>query len=66
MSAPAQRLLTVTDTQGIAHLVTDESMATGHRAGRFLAVCGQRVLTASLTTPQRGCCRVCAQRRTAR
>lgn len=66
MTAPAQRLLTVTDAQGIAHLVTDEAMAAGHRAGRYLAVCDQHVLTASLTTPEHSHCRGCAQRRTTR
>ncbi len=66
MSAPSQRLLTVTDAQGLAHLVTDESMTAGHHAGRYLTMCGQRVLTASLTTPARGHCKRCARRRTAR
>lgn len=66
MTAPAQRLLTVTDAQGIAHLVTDESMAAGHRAGRYLARCDRQVFTASLTTPERGHCRGCAQRRSTR
>lgn len=66
MSAPAQRLLTLTDTNGIAHLVTDESMTAGHHAGRYLTLCRKRVLTASLTTPPQPHCRDCAQRRSAR
>lgn len=66
MTAPAQRLLTITDAQGIAHLVTGESLAAGHRAGQYLAMCGQQVLTASVTTPERKRCQVCTQRRSVR
>lgn len=64
MSAPAQRLLTIINAQGTTHLVTDEAMTAGHRTGRYLALCGQQVLTASLTAPERTYCRTCAQRRT--
>jgi hypothetical protein len=66
MSAPAQHLVTVTDTHAVAHLVTEESMAAGHQVGRYLAICGHRVFPASLTTPEHGHCRTCVQRRTAR
>lgn len=66
MSAPAQHLFTVTDAHGLAHLVTDESMTAGHRSGRYLTICDQQVLTASLTTPEHRPCRRCTQRRTTR
>jgi len=49
-----------------AHLVTDDAVVAGRHAGRYRAVCGELVLAASLTTPERGCCRACAQWRAAR
>jgi hypothetical protein len=33
------------------HLVTDESVAAHHHAGRYLVVLGARVLDANLTAP---------------
>jgi hypothetical protein len=42
------------------HLVTDESVVAHRHAGRYLAVCGAQVLEASLTTPERQRCRLCA------
>lgn len=59
MSAPALAFFPLTDTAGVVHLVTDDAMA----AGRYLAVCGNPVLAASLTTPERGSCRSCRHRR---
>ncbi|MGH3939919.1 MAG: hypothetical protein ACRDTG_15070 [Pseudonocardiaceae bacterium] len=48
-----------------AHLITDEAFAAGCRAGRYLATCGAEVLTASLTTPERGYCESCTRWRAA-
>lgn len=51
----------VSDTAGVVHLVTEEAMAAGRLAGCYRAVCGSAVLAASLTTPERGSCRSCAE-----
>ncbi|MCA1672790.1 MAG: hypothetical protein LC799_11495 [Actinobacteria bacterium] len=59
MNAPGTALLAVTDIDGTAHLVTDEAMAAGRAAGRYLAVCDAVVLAASLTTPESGHCKKC-------
>jgi hypothetical protein len=49
-------------TTGTAHLVTDESVAAGHRAGGiYVAVCGAQVLAASLTMPERDQCQSCTR-----
>jgi hypothetical protein len=63
VSAPAVVLFEVTDTDGTAHLVTEEAMAAGRPAGRYRAACGSEVLAASLTTPERGYCRSCRRGR---
>lgn len=61
MSAPALTFFPVTDTVGVMHLVTEEAMADGRLVGCYLAVCGNPVLAASLTTPERSSCRFCAE-----
>lgn len=43
----------------VAHLVTDESFAAHRHSGHYLALCGMRILAASLTAPDRGRCRAC-------
>lgn len=45
----------------IEHLVTDESFAEHRHSGRYLAVCGARVLAASLAEPDLGRCQSCVQ-----
>lgn len=56
------RVVVVTEAgTGLAHLVTDESMAAGLRGGIYLAVCDARVLPASLIVPPSGWCRWCAR-----
>ncbi|PZS15445.1 MAG: hypothetical protein DLM60_17145 [Pseudonocardiales bacterium] len=52
----------MTDGQtNLTHHVTDESMAQGRRAGgRYRAICGARVLSASLAAPVRRRCQTCA------
>jgi hypothetical protein len=49
----------VTDADGLMHLVTDAAMTSGRSAGRYRAVCGTVVFTASLTTPERRLCSAC-------
>ncbi len=50
----------VTDARtGLTHLVSDEAMAAGRRAGRYVAACGAEVLAGSLTAPESGRCRRC-------
>lgn len=57
MNLPA--LLAVTDASGTTHLVTDEQMAAGRSAGRYLAVCKATVASASLLTPGSAHCQDC-------
>lgn len=52
-------LRAVTDVEGMTHLVTDEAMAAGRRAGCYAAVCGAHVLAASLTVPDTSRCQDC-------
>ncbi len=53
--------IAITDARtGIDHLVTDAAAARGRSSGRYLAICGARVLAASLTAPAAGTCRCCA------
>lgn len=54
----------VTDAGSLtAHLVSEDALAAGRRAGRFQAVCGERVLAASLTTQERTHCQLCTHLR---
>lgn len=43
----------------IEHLISDESVAAHRHAGNYLALCGQRVLAASLTAREASRCRTC-------
>jgi hypothetical protein len=61
MSAPVMTLFAMTDASGVTHLITDEAMTTGQPIGCYAAVCGDQVLAASLTTPERRYCRSCHQ-----
>ncbi|MDT4998484.1 MAG: hypothetical protein QOK12_589 [Mycobacterium sp.] len=61
--APHRSLpIEVTDgPTNVTHYVTEEEMADGRRAGgRYRAICGTRVLSASLATPVRRRCPTCA------
>ncbi len=50
----------ITDARdAIEHLVTDESIAQHRHSGNYLALCGARVLAASLTAPSRRRCGNC-------
>jgi len=66
MNAPVLALFAVTDTEGVAHLVTENAMVAGRSAGRYLAVCDTQILAASLTTPEHGYCRLCRRWRAGR
>lgn len=43
------------------HLVTNDAVVAGRRAGSYLAVCGTVVLAASLTAPEDKYCRSCTE-----
>lgn len=45
----------------VAHLVTDEAVAVGHRAGRYVGVCGAVVLPGSLKEDSDRCCHNCGE-----
>ena len=52
--------IAITDGRtGTDHLVTDAAAARGRSSGLYLAVCGARVLAASLMAPAAGRCRCC-------
>ena len=59
---PAPMVIEMTDgCTNVTHQVTDEAMAEGRRAGgRYRAICGARVLSASLAAPVRRHCPRCA------
>lgn len=64
VSTPTEMPLVVRMTDGRtgeAHLVTEDAVIAGCRAGRYPAVCGVEVLPASLTIPERGYCPPCAR-----
>ena len=57
------RVVAMTDTRTlIAHLVTDEAVSIGRRAGRYVGVCGEPVLPGSLTEDSGQHCRSCQER----
>lgn len=60
---PRPVVIEVTDgPTNVTHQVTDEAMAEGRRVGgRYRAICGARVLSASLATPVRRRCPTCAR-----
>ena len=63
----APLVFAVTDARvGTGHLVTQDAMAAGRRAGRYVALCGGEVLAASLTAGESGHCRSCRDRRAGR
>lgn len=56
------RRLGITDAHThVEHLVSDESAMEHRHSGRYLAMCGARVLAASLTAPERARCRSCLE-----
>ena len=60
VTAPPRPIAMTDATTGTEHRVTGESVAAGCRVGgRYVAVCGARVLAASLTMPERDQCQSC-------
>lgn len=47
---------------GAEHLVTNDRVNSGRRAGSYVAVCGAVLLAASLTAPEDSYCRSCVER----
>lgn len=45
----------------VTHRVTSDELLAGRRAGNYEALCGARLLSASLTEPGRGRCAECAR-----
>ena len=61
---PAQRrpgIELVDSRTQIMHRVTGDELLAGRRSGDYQALCGMRVLSASLTDPGRGRCAECAR-----
>lgn len=65
-TAQSVTLRAVTDVGGLTHLVSDEAIAAGRRAGCYAAVCGNHVLAASLTALESGRCQDCRRLRAGR
>lgn len=63
----AVHVLKVTDAHSLSeHLVTPDAFDTDRGAGRYAAVCGAMVLTASMVTEERDYCRACLRWRVGR
>lgn len=63
---PAQRrpgIELVDGSTKVAHRVSSEALLAGRRAGRYVALCGAELLSASLTAPACEQCRRCADAR---
>jgi hypothetical protein len=45
----------------VTHRVTGDALLAGRLAGQYEALCGARLLAASLTDPGRGRCTACAR-----
>jgi hypothetical protein len=45
----------------VTHRVTSDELLAGRRSGDYQALCGVRLLSASLTEPGRGRCPECAR-----
>jgi hypothetical protein len=60
-AAPRHRTVELVDARTLrAHLLTPDALAAGrHASGRYIALCGQDVLPASLVEPGRGRCSSC-------
>ncbi|MFN2495137.1 MAG: hypothetical protein ABR608_04415 [Pseudonocardiaceae bacterium] len=55
-------VVAMTDTRTtVSHLITDEAVAVGRRAGHYVGVCGAVVLPGSLKEDTDRCCRSCQQ-----
>jgi hypothetical protein len=45
----------------VTHRVSDDALLAGHQVGTYEALCGARLLAASLTDPGRGRCTECTR-----
>lgn len=61
IAAVVPPVVTMTDTAGRQHYVTDDAAAAGRRSGRYVGVCGSVVVAASLTAPDGYPCCSCAR-----
>lgn len=53
-------VVAMTDTRtAVAHLVTDEAVAVGRQAGRYVGLCGEMVLPGSLLEDTNRPCQPC-------
>lgn len=57
----AARAIELTDSSGCTHLVAEECFTAGRRAGRYVTLCKDLVLSASLTVEERELCRRCVR-----
>ena len=57
----AARAIEVTDPSGYTHLVAEESFTAGHRSGRYIALCDDTVISASLTVESGVLCLRCVE-----
>jgi hypothetical protein len=62
VAVPRMLVAEVTDARTRrAHLVTERAFTAGCRVGRFVPVCGDEVLAASVATPDVGLCWGCRE-----
>lgn len=61
-TAPVLHIPITDAPTGVAHLVTDEAMVAGRRAGRYVTACRTVALAASLTAEADTFCRACRER----
>lgn len=60
LATATPHVIAMTDTGAVvAHLVTDEAVAAGRHAGRYVAVCGAVVRPGSLKDGADRCCQPC-------
>lgn len=59
-AAAVPSVITMTDTGGRQHYVSETAVACGHQSGRYIAMCDREITPASLTTPDGDACRSCA------
>lgn len=63
LAVATPHVIKMTDTRTVvAHLVTDEAVAAGRRAGRYVGLCGADVLPGSLKEDTNRFCPYCRQR----
>ncbi|MGH3929813.1 MAG: hypothetical protein ACRDTF_07535 [Pseudonocardiaceae bacterium] len=53
--------LPMTDATGGAHQVSEDAVVSGRRKGRYTALCGKKIIAASLTTLEQRHCGRCIE-----